>query len=82
MPNDTVFLASRPGGMTNDRYHTDPDCRHLTRIQSVLEVYRDDLPPGLDLCRDCSGTVAAGRYEKDMSTYREARDMNPEELEL
>jgi len=79
MSGDTVYLSSKAA--TRDRYHTDPNCRYLERVDTVYSKDREVVEPHLSLCRYCSGEFTTSS-SADSSYHVALKDANPEDVGL
>jgi hypothetical protein len=60
---------------TTDRYHTDPDCRHLDGVEGVRRVSVAQIGRR-ECCRECAGDGETA--EADWGAYRTLRDAEAE----
>jgi len=60
---------------TTDRYHTNPDCRHLDGVENVRRIPVAQIGRR-ECCKECAGDTASG--EPDWAAYRALRDQEAE----
>lgn len=71
----TVYITPR-----RERYHTDPDCRNLTRAQTITETRRPDVSADTPVCRICSGEYTPSSDGDSHALRRKLEAMDPDEL--
>jgi hypothetical protein len=80
MSEETVFIAAGTISTSGTSYHTDRECRHLTRVETVHEWDRELVAANRELCAVCDPDRERNTGGHSLEHFRAVVEANPEDI--